>query len=130
MIGQYCAELVSDGAIIKLGIGGIPNAAAIALEDKKDLGVHSEMACNTMRVLWEKGVITNRRKNFMTDRCIFTFTMGTQSLYDWIDDNPGIEFHDVGWVNDPYIIGLNDNLVSINCSFLLKTWCVCQRSVL
>lgn len=114
LIGKYCAELIQDGSTIQLGIGGIPNAAASELIDKKDLGVHSEMACDTMRVLWEKGIISNRRKNFMEDRCIFTFAMGTQKLYDWIDDNPAIDFRSVGWVNDPYIIGQNDNLISIN----------------
>jgi len=114
IIGQYCSELVEDGATIQLGIGGIPNAVAVALESKKDLGIHSEMACDTMRVLWEKGVITNRKKNFMTDRSIFTFAMGTQKLYDWIKNNPSIEFLSVGFVNDPYVIGLNDNMVSIN----------------
>lgn len=105
---------MQDGSTIQLGIGGIPNAAATALVDKKDLGVHSEMACDTMRLLWEQGVITNRKKTLMPDRSIFTFAMGSQKLYDWIDDNPGIEFRGVEWVNDPYVIGLNDNMVSIN----------------
>jgi acyl-CoA hydrolase len=116
LIGQFCAELVDDGSTIQLGIGGIPNAAAVALEHKKDLGVHSEMAADTIRVLWEKGVVNNRRKNFMRDRCIFTFAMGSQKLYDWLDDNPGVEFRDVTFVNDPYIIGQNDNMVSINAA--------------
>jgi acyl-CoA hydrolase len=114
IIGQYCAELIKDGATIQLGIGGIPNAAAQALIDKKDLGVHSEMACDTMRMLWEQGVITNRKKTLYPDRCVFTFAMGSQKLYDWIDDNQAIVFRNVEWVNDPYVIGLNDNLISIN----------------
>lgn len=130
VIGQYISEFVDNGATIQLGIGGIPNAAALALENKKDLGVHSEMACDTMRVLWEKGVITNRRKNFMPDRCIFTFAMGSQKLYDWIHENPGIEFRSVGWVNDPYIIGLNDNLISINGALEVDlTGQVCSESI-
>ncbi|MFY9324592.1 MAG: acetyl-CoA hydrolase, partial [Syntrophomonadaceae bacterium] len=95
IIGQYCAEFVQDGSTIQLGIGGIPNAAATALVDKKDLGVHSEMACDTMRMLWAKGVITNRKKTLLPDRCIFTFALGSQKLYDWIDNNPGIEFRGV-----------------------------------
>lgn len=111
LIGQYCAELVEDGATIQLGIGGIPNAAAVALENKKDLGVHSEMACDTMRTLWEKGVITNRLKTLIPDRCVFTFAMGSPKLYEWINDNPGIIFRSVSWVNDPYVIGL------------MKRWC-------
>ncbi|MDH7479045.1 MAG: acetyl-CoA hydrolase/transferase C-terminal domain-containing protein [Syntrophomonadaceae bacterium] len=130
LIGQYCAEMIEDESTIQLGIGGIPNAAANALEGKRDLGVHSEMACDTMRVLWEKGIITNRKKNFMPDRCIFTFAMGSQKLYDWIDDNPGIEFRAVGFVNDPYIIGLNDKLVSINAALEVDlTGQVCSESI-
>ena len=114
IIGQYCAEFIQNGATIQLGIGGIPNAAATALVDKKDLGVHSEMACDTMLKLWEQGVITNRKKTLMPDRCVFTFAMGSQKLYDWIHENPGIVFRSVDWVNDPYVIGQNDNLISIN----------------
>lgn len=114
LIGQYCAEFIQDGATIQLGIGGIPNAAAHELADKKDLGVHSEMACDTMRKLWEQGVITNRRKTLLPDRCVFTFAMGSQKLYDWINENRGIEFRSVEWVNDPYVIGQNDNMISIN----------------
>lgn len=114
IIGQYCAEFVKNGATLQLGIGGIPNAAATALTDKQDLGVHSEMACDTMRMLWEQGVITNRKKTLMRDRCVFTFAMGSQKMYDWINDNPGVVFYRVDWVNDPYVIGQNDNLISIN----------------
>jgi acyl-CoA hydrolase len=122
--------MVPDEATIQLGIGGIPNAVAVCLEDKKDLGVHSEMACDNMRVLWEKGVITNRKKNFMPDKCIFTFAMGSQKLYDWIDDNPGVEFRHVSWVNDPYIIGLNDNLISINAAIEVDlTGQACSESI-
>lgn len=130
LIGQYCAELIPDGATIQLGIGGIPNAAAIALESKKDLGVHSEMACDTMRGLWEKGVITNRKKTFLPGRCVFTFAMGSQKLYDWIDENPGIEFRCVEFVNDPYVIGQHDNLISINAALEVDlTGQACSESI-
>lgn len=116
LIGRYCAEFVKDGSTIQLGIGSIPNAVAQAFLDThvQDLGVHSEMACDTMINLWEAEIITNRRKTFMPYRSIFTFAMGTRKLYDWIDDNPGVEFYPVDFVNNPHNIGKNDNLVSIN----------------
>jgi len=132
-IGRYCAEFVKDGSTIQLGIGSIPNAVARAFLDSthvKDLGIHSEMACDTMRDLWEAGVVTNRKKSFMPNRSIFTFAMGTRALYDWIDDNPGIEFHPVDFVNNPHIIGKNDNLVSINaCLQVDFTGQVCSESM-
>ena len=131
-IGRYCAEFVKDGSTIQLGIGNIPNAVAKAFLDTgvKDLGVHSEMACDTMVELWEAGIITNQRKNFMPYRSIFTFAMGTKKLYEWIDDNPGVEFHPVDFVNNPHIIGRNDNLVSINaCLQVDLTGQVCSESM-
>ena len=132
MIGRYCAEFVKDGSTIQLGIGSIPNAVAkVFLESGvKDLGIHSEMACDTMRELAEAEIVTNRRKSFMPHKSIFTFAMGTQKLYDWIDDNPGVEFYSVDFVNDPYIIGKNDNLVSINaCLEIDLTGQICSESM-
>lgn len=131
-IGRYCAEFVKDGSTIQLGIGSIPNAVSKAFLDThvKDLGIHSEMACDTMKELWDAGIVTNRRKSFMPHRSIFTFAMGTKALYDWIDDNPGIEFHPVDFVNNPHIIGMNDNLVSINASLEVDlTGQVCSESM-
>ncbi|MGE5544102.1 MAG: acetyl-CoA hydrolase/transferase family protein [Bacillota bacterium] len=131
-IGHYCAEFVKDNSTIQLGIGNIPNAVAkVFLESNvKDLGIHSEMACDTMRELAEAGIVTNRKKNFMPYKSIFTFAMGSQQLYDWIDDNPGVEFHSVDFVNDPYIIGKNDNLVSINaCLEVDLTGQICSESM-
>ncbi|HNX93173.1 MAG TPA: acetyl-CoA hydrolase, partial [Syntrophomonas sp.] len=83
-IGNYCAEFVKDGSTIQLGIGSIPNAVALAFLEThvRDLGIHSEMACDTMIDLWENEVVTNRRKNFMPYRSIFTFAMGSKKLYE------------------------------------------------
>lgn len=131
-IGRYCAEFVKDGSTIQLGIGSIPNAVAQAFLDThiRDLGIHSEMACDTMLSLWESEIVTNRRKTFMPYRSIFTFAMGTRKLYDWIDDNAGIEFHPVDFVNNPHIIGMNDNLVSINaCLQADLTGQICSESM-
>jgi acyl-CoA hydrolase len=114
IIGQYIADIVEDGSCLQLGIGGIPNAAALALENKKDLGVHTEMVADSMRVLWEKGVITNRAKNFMPDIMVTTFALGTQELYDWLDNNSMVHFYPTDFVNSPQIIARNDKMISIN----------------
>ncbi len=114
IIGQYIADLVENGSCIQLGIGGIPNAAALALENKKDLGIHTEMVADSMRVLWEKGVVTNRKKTFMPDVMCCTFALGTRELYDWLDDNPMVQFYPTDFVNNPEVIARIDNMVSVN----------------
>lgn len=114
LIGQYIAERVPDGACLQLGIGNIPNAVAKYLTHKKDLGVHSEMLCDSMVDLYEAGAITGSRKKLMPRKWVACFAFGTQRLYDFIAENPMVEMHDSEFVNDPYNIGLNDNVVSIN----------------
>lgn len=114
MIGQYIAELVEDGSCIQIGIGGMPNAVAKYLKDKKDLGVHSEMLTDSMVDLYYDGVITCAKKNFNRFKMIGSFALGSKKLYNFINDNPMVEMHCTSYVNDPYIIGLNDKLVSVN----------------
>ncbi|MBN2875442.1 MAG: acetyl-CoA hydrolase/transferase family protein, partial [Spirochaetales bacterium] len=114
LIGQHIASLVDDGSTIQLGIGGIPNAAALALRDKKDLGVHTEMLVDSMMALYEQGVITNRRKSLKKDKFIATFAFGSRKLYDWLDDNVAVEFQRGCWVNDPKVVAQNSRMVSIN----------------
>ena len=129
-IGAYVASLVNDGDCIQLGIGGIPDAAAMSLMSKHDLGLHTEMLTNSIVDLMEAGVLNNRRKNFHTGRCICTFELGAQALYDLVDDNPGIEFYSGSYVNDPRIIGQNDNFVSINSGLAVDlTGQVCSESI-
>ncbi len=113
-IGSYIAELVDDGSTIQLGIGGIPNAAALALKGKKDLGVHTEMMVDSMMELYEAGVITNKRKSLCKDKFVCTFAMGSRKLYDWLDDNMAVEFRRGSWVTDPSVIRRNSRMVSIN----------------
>ena len=116
IIGNLIGELVEDGSTIQLGIGGIPNAVAKALENKKDLGVHTEMITEGMYELYLKGVITNRKKTLHKDKMIGTFALGSRKLYDFLDDNVGVELKRGRYVNDPYVIGQNYKMVSINTS--------------
>lgn len=113
-IGAYIADLVEDGATIQLGIGGIPNAAALALKGKKDLGVHTEMFVDSMMELYEQGVITNLKKGFRPGKFVTTFAMGSRKLYDWLDDNVAVDFQRGRWVNDPAVVAQNSKMVSVN----------------
>lgn len=113
-IGENCAKLINDGDCLQLGIGAIPDAVLLFLKDKKDLGIHSEMFSDGVVELAEMGVINHSRKNFMPKKAIATFLMGTRRLYDYVHDNPSVHMAPSTWVNDPFIAGRNDNLVSIN----------------
>jgi acyl-CoA hydrolase len=114
LIGKYIADLIEDGSTIQLGIGGIPNAVAAELFGKNDLGIHTEMFTDGMVDLFEAGVITGRKKTLVPNKMVATFALGTKKLYDFIDDNPGVQILNGNWVNDPYVIGQNHMMVSIN----------------
>ncbi len=118
-IGQHVAELVDDGSTVQLGIGTIPNAAALALKSKHDLGVHTEMMVESMVELYEAGVITNKKKSLFKDKFVCTFAMGSRKLYDWLDDNLAVEFQRGRWVNDPAIVRRNSRMVSLNTCLMV-----------
>ena len=113
-IGANIAGLVHDGDCLQLGIGAIPDAVLKFLGDKKDLGIHSEMISDGLMDLYETGAITGKRKNIDKGRMVITFMMGTRKLYDSVNDNPAICMKPVSYVNDPFVISQNDNVVSIN----------------
>lgn len=113
-IGENVASLIPNGATLQLGIGAIPDAVLRFLHDKKDLGIHSEMFSDGVVFLAEAGVITNRQKTINPGKFIATMLMGTRKLYDFVDRNPNVEVLPVDYVNDPYIIGQHDNMISIN----------------
>lgn len=116
VIGKLIADQIEDGSTIQLGIGGIPNAVAASLKDKKDLGIHTEMFTNGMMDLIKAGVITGDKKSFYKSRHVTTFAFGSTELYEFLDNNPSVYFMRGSEANDPYIIGQNDNQVSINTS--------------
>jgi len=113
-IGRFIADMIEDGSCIQIGIGSTPNSLANFLMDKKDLGIHSEMLTDSMVDLYEAGVITCSKKNFMPYKWIGSFALGTRKLYDFIHENPLVEMYSTKFVNDPYIIGKNDNMISLN----------------
>ena len=116
VIGKYVASLVEDGSTIQLGIGNIPNAVANELKTKKHLGIHTEMFTETMVDLIECGAVDNTQKGFNDGFCIASFTMGSQRLYDFLDNNPTVLFKSSTYSNDPYTIGKNNKFVSINAT--------------
>jgi acyl-CoA hydrolase len=113
-IGELTATLVNDGDTIQLGIGRIPDAVAQAFMGKKDLGVHTEMITSSMADLARAGVITGKKKTINKGKIVGTFAFGDRDLYDFIDGNPSIALMRAPYVNHPFIIAQNDNMVSIN----------------
>lgn len=119
-VDKQIAELIlphiEDGSCIQLGIGALPNflGKIIAESDLKDLGVHSEMLCDSFVDMYESGRITGRCKNIDKGKMVFTFALGSQKLYDFIDHNPVVASYPVKYTNTPHIIAQNDKVVSIN----------------
>jgi 4-hydroxybutyrate CoA-transferase len=113
-IGENVAKLIRDGDTLQLGIGAIPDAVLLFLKEKNDLGIHTEMFSDGVVELVEAGVITNKAKTLHRGQSVATFLMGTRRLYDYVDNNPAVAMYPVDYVNDPYVIAKNDNLVSIN----------------
>src|SRR5687767_1002014 len=126
----YIAELIPDGATMQLGIGAIPDAVLKYLRNKKDLGVHSELFSDGVIELVNAGVLTNARKTLHPGKIIAGFIMGTQEVYDWVDDNLLIELHLTEYVNDPFVIAQNERMVAINSAIEVDlTGQVCADSI-
>ena len=115
-IAAMIVEQIEDGSTIQLGIGGLPNTVGglIAASDLKDLGIHTEMLVDAYLAMDKAGKITNRRKNIDKGKGVWTFSAGSQELYQWIDDNPGLASYPVDYTNDPKVIGSIDKMVAIN----------------
>ena len=129
-IGKYCAELVDDGAGLQMGIGAIPNAVLAQLGNHKNLGVHTEMFADGTLELVEKGVINCSNKVTDRGKLVSTFLMGSQKVYDFIDDNPMVAMMDVGYTNDPFVIAKNPKMTAINSALQIDlTGQVCADSI-
>ena len=129
-IAQYVGELIDDGSTLQVGYGHMPYALLKYFEDKNDLGIHTHMISDAFIPLMQKGIITNKYKNFMTDRAVATFCMGSRLAYDYIDNNIQFYFGTADWVNTPGIIGKNDNFRSISSALEVDlTGQVCSDSV-
>ncbi len=129
-IGKHCAALIEDGATLQMGIGAIPNAVLAQLGGHKNLGIHTEMFADGVLPLVEAGVINGEAKNIDKGKMVSTFLMGSQKVYDFIHDNPGVMMMDVGYTNDPFIIAKNDKVTAINSALQVDlTGQVCADSL-
>lgn len=129
-IAHYIAELVPDAATLQMGIGGIPDAVLRHLTNHKNLGVHTELFSDGVMEMIEQGVITNAAKNLHPGKVVAGFALGSQRLYNFINDNPVFEFRPTDYVNDPFIIAQNDRMVSINSALEVDlTGQVCADSI-
>ncbi|HEV8538652.1 MAG TPA: acetyl-CoA hydrolase/transferase C-terminal domain-containing protein, partial [Bacteroidota bacterium] len=129
-IGKNIADLIEDESTLQLGIGSIPDAVLTFLHGKKHLGLHTEMFSDGVVKLVEDGIITNERKTLHPGKIVASFVLGSRSLFNFIDNNPVIEFHPSHYVNDPFIIAKNDKMVAINSAIEVDlTGQVCADSI-
>ena len=125
-ISRIIAEMVPDGACLQMGVGALPNLVCAALKDRNDLGVHTEALCPGLVDLTLAGNINNRRKSQNTGKTVYTFAMGQQSMYDFLDNNSSVESWPVDYVNDPAIISRNDDVISINSTIEIDLTGACN----
>jgi acyl-CoA hydrolase/RimJ/RimL family protein N-acetyltransferase len=129
-IGHYVSQLVDDGATLQVGFGQLPYAILKYLDNKKDLGIHTQVITDGFLPLFEKKVITNKKKTFLAGKVVASLCMGSKKLYDYIDNNPMFLFMNSSFVNDPSIIALNQNLISISSALEVDlTGQVCTDSM-
>ncbi len=129
-IGQQIADLIEDGSTLQMGIGGIPDAVLALLGNKVDLGIHTEMFSDGVVPLAEGGVITNRRKSVHKGQIITSFVNGSEKLFDFIDNNPSVEFYPCDITNDTALIRKHDRMVAINSAIEIDvTGQVCADSI-
>ncbi len=129
-IGHHIAGLIEDGSTLQLGIGGIPDAVLSALKGRKDLGIHTEMVSDGVMEAIEEGIITGAKKTFHPHKVILTFLLGSQRLYDYVDNNPVFEAHPTDYTNHPFNVSQNDNMVAINSAIEVDiTGQVCSDSI-
>lgn len=129
-IANHIAAIIPDGATLQMGIGGIPDAVLKKLHNHRHLGVYTELFSDGVVDLVKKGVITNERKTFHPGKILAGFVIGTQRLYDFVDDNPVVELHPTSYINDPFNIAQNEKMTSINSAIQVDlTGQVCADSI-
>lgn len=130
LIGKHVAELIEDGATLQLGIGNIPNAVLNNLQNHKRLGVHTEMFSDGLLPLIEKGIVTGEEKVMNIRKIVTAFAAGSKKLYDFIDDNPLVQFKEAAYTNDTAIIKRNPKVTAINSAIEIDlTGQICADSI-
>lgn len=113
-IGYYVAQIIEDGDTIQVGYGSLPDAILSSLEDKRHLGVHTELLKDGLINLMKKGVVDNRMKSKDRGKLVASFCMGTKETYDFIHDNPAIQFKELDYTSNPMIIGQQEHMTALN----------------
>ena len=113
-IGQHIARLIEDGSTLQIGLDAASHATVGALSGKNDLGIHSQYLTDDAMQLFAKGIITNRKKGFNRGKMVASAAVGSENLYEFINDNPAVDFHPSDYVNDPFIIARHSRMVSMN----------------
>lgn len=129
-IGRIISEMIEDGSTLQLGIGILPDKVLKHLHEKRDLGIHSEMFSDGLIDLVESGVINGERKTLLPGKIVSSFALGSKRLFDYVHNNPIFEFRPSKFVNDPFYISRNDNMISINSAIEVDiTGQVCADSI-
>lgn len=129
-IGKSIADMIEDGSTLQMGIGAIPDSVMKYLRDKKNLGIHTEMFSDGIIDLVEMGIVNGEEKTLHPGKIIAGFVLGTRKLFDFINNNPIIEFHPQEYVNDPFVISKNKKMVAINSAIEIDlTGQVCADSI-
>ena len=129
-IGEHAASLIENGSTLQMGIGEIPDAVLLFLGEKRDLGIHTEMFSDGVVELFEKGVVTGEAKTLHRGKIVASFVLGSKRTFDFLDNNPVVEFHPSDYVNDPFVIAQNERMVAINSALAVDlTGQVCADSI-
>jgi acyl-CoA hydrolase len=129
-IGKNVAGLVEDGATLQMGIGNIPNVVLRNLTGHRRLGIHTEMFSDGVLPLVKSGVITGEEKRIKPNKIVTAFAAGTQALYDFVHENPSVDFKAASFTNDPSLIRLNPKVTSINSAIEIDlTGQICADSI-
>lgn len=118
-IGRLIARLIEDGSTMEIGLGATHQATLLALAHKNDLGIHTQNMTNDIMHLFSRGVITNRKKGFNEGKMVAASAIGTEELYEFLNDNPAIEFHPSDYVNDPAVISRHNKMVSMSVAMIV-----------
>ena len=129
-IGENIATLIKDGDTIQMGIGAIPDAMLPYLKEKNDLGVHSEMFSDGLIDLIDMGIVNGDKKTLLPGKVVSSFIIGTKKTFNFINNNPIVEFRPTKFVNDPFTVSRNDNMISVNSALQVDfTGQVCADSM-
>ncbi len=129
-IASHIARLVEDGSTLQLGIGGIPDAVLLQLDGIQHLGMHTEMVSDGVVRAIERGIITNLKKTLHPGKVVATFVLGSDQLYEYVDNNPYFELHPCDYTNNPFIVAQNAKMIAINSAIEVDiTGQVCSDSI-